>query len=91
MFVYFVDRVILMFLFKFLNGICFFNSNVDRLIFLVLMEIDKQGNVVKYDIFESVIRSKERMIYINVIKIFKEEDKDFLKRYEYIREDLELM
>lgn len=91
MFVYFVDRVILMFLFKFLNGICFFNFNVDRLIFLVLMEIDKQGNVVKYDIFESVIRSKERMIYINVIKIFKEEDKDFLKRYEYIREDLELM
>lgn len=59
--------------------------------FSVMMEIDKQGNVVKHDIFESVIRSKERMTYTNVTKILKEEDKELLKRYEHIREDLELM
>lgn len=89
--VYLVDRVIPMLPFKLSNGICSLNPNVDRLTFSVLMEIDKQGNVVKHDIFESVIRSKERMTYTNVTKILKEEDKELLKRYEHIREDLELM
>ena len=43
------------------------------------MEIDNKGNVVKYDIFESVISTTERMTYEAVNKILEEDD-DELKR-----------
>ncbi|MCQ1528326.1 ribonuclease R [Lutispora saccharofermentans] len=79
--VYLVDRVIPMLPKKLSNGICSLNPKVDRLTLSCDMEIDNKGNVVKYDIYESIIRTSERMTYKNVNKILEDEDEELKARY----------
>ena len=56
------------------NGICSLNPNVERLALSCEMELDKEGNLVKYDIFESVIKSRIQMTYKKVNKILNDEE-----------------
>lgn len=51
------------------NGICSLNPNCDRLTKTVIMDIDKDGNIINYDIQKSVINSKMKMTYEDVDEI----------------------
>ena len=88
--VYFPHLVLPMLPRELSNGICSLNPNVDRLTLSVYMDIDVKGNVVKHDIFESVINSKERMTYNDVTKILAG-DPELNVRYTDIKDDLKLM
>jgi ribonuclease R len=48
------------------NGICSLNEGVDRLTLTVEMEVDGRGKVVGHEIYESVIRSRARLVYDDV-------------------------
>jgi len=80
--VYLTDRVIPMIPHRLSNGICSLNPQVDRLTLSCEMEIDRNGHVVEHEIFQSVIKTTERMTYSDVNKILVHEDKELMKRYE---------
>ncbi len=79
--VYLVDRVIPMIPHRLSNGICSLNPKVDRLTLGCEMEIDASGNVVSHEIFQSVIRTNERMTYHDVNQILVENDEALRDRY----------
>lgn len=80
--VYLVDRVIPMLPHVLSNGICSLNAGEDRLALSCLMDIDKKGNVVNYEITESVIRVDRRMSYTNVKRILEDRDEAVRQEYE---------
>lgn len=89
--VYLIDRVIPMLPRKLSNGICSLNPKVDRLALSCLMEIDKEGKVLDHKIYESVIKTNERMTYTDVTKILKDNDEETIKKYDYLYEDFKAM
>jgi len=89
--VYLVDRVIPMLPPKLSNGICSLNPKVDRLTLSVFMEINPNGEIVNHEIYESVIRSRERMTYTDVYKIVENKDAEVMKRYEDLVDSFNLM
>ncbi|PLR67273.1 ribonuclease R [Metabacillus idriensis] len=80
--VYLVDRVIPMIPHRLSNGICSLNPKVDRLTLSCEMEINGQGEVVKHDIFQSVIKTTERMTYSDVKEILVDQNPELLEKYE---------
>ena len=56
------------------NGICSLNPEVDRLAMSCDMELNKNGKLINFDVYESVIRSRKQMTYKNVNKILKKEE-----------------
>ncbi len=89
--VYLVDRVIPMLPPKLSNGVCSLNPGVDRLAFTVMMDIDSNGKVLRHDIFESVIKTTERMTYTNVYKLLETEDEELKERYSHLIDDFMTM
>lgn len=89
--VYLIDRVIPMLPKKLSNGVCSLNPKVDRLALSCFMEIDPTGKVVDHDIFESVIKTNERMTYTDVTKILRDEDQETIEKYKYLHEDFKNM
>jgi ribonuclease R len=79
--VYLVDRVIPMLPHRLSNGICSLNPQVDRLTVSCDMELDKDANLVRYDIFLSVIKTNERMTYSDVRSILKDNDEALIEKY----------
>uniref|UniRef100_UPI004056E434 ribonuclease R n=1 Tax=Acetatifactor sp. TaxID=1872090 RepID=UPI004056E434 len=71
--VYLVDRVIPMLPHALSNGICSLNEGVDRLALSCLMTVDPKGEIIDYEICESVIRVNDRMSYNGVKAILEDE------------------
>lgn len=80
--VYLVDRVIPMLPQRLSNNICSLNPKVDRLTLSCEMEITPAGEIVRHDVFPSVICTTERMTYTNVRKILDDRDEALIARYE---------
>ncbi|WP_188454077.1 ribonuclease R [Virgibacillus oceani] len=80
--VYLVDRVIPMIPHRLSNGICSLNPKADRLTLGCEMEINPKGEVVNHEIFQSVIKTTERMTYSDVNKILVDKDDTIRSKYE---------
>lgn len=80
--VYLVDRVIPMIPHRLSNGICSLNVGEDRLTLGCEMEINQSGEVVKYEIMESVINTSARMTYDDVNKILVDQDEELRDKYQ---------
>ena len=72
------------------NGICSLNPHEDRLTLSCRMEIDQQGEVIRHDIFESVIHSDYRMTYSDVNAIIENDDQEIREKYSEITPMLDL-
>lgn len=88
--VYFPDYVLPMLPKSLSNGICSLNPEEDRLTMSVIMQFDKTGRIVDYNICEGVIRSDFRMTYTKVTNIFRG-DKQLRQEYAKIVPMLEKM
>ena len=88
--VYFPEMVFPMLPRELSNGICSLYEGVDRLTLTCEMTINKQGKVLDYEIFPSVIHSCHRMTYTAVQAIF-DGDKDAQARYADVNGDLLVM
>ena len=81
--IYMLDRVIPMLPRELSNGICSLNAGQDRFAISAIMEINKEGNIVKSKIAKTVINVSERMTYNNV-KIILENSNNKKKDNEFI-------
>jgi ribonuclease R len=72
--VYFTERAVHMFPHELATGLCSLNPHVDRLVQTCLMEVDRRGQVVRYEMHDGVINSNERMTYTDVNAILTGED-----------------
>ena len=73
------------------NGICSLNEGVERLTESCIMEINSKGKVVNYIICDSVIKSKKKMTYEDLNRLFNCEEVDesyapFIESLTYMRE-----
>jgi ribonuclease R len=89
--VYFPERAVHMFPAELATGVCSLNPHVDRLVQSCLMEVNKRGDVVRYEIHDGVIRSTERMTYTAVNAILTERDPETIERYRELVPMFELM
>ena len=76
--IYPVDRVVPMLPKELSNGICSLNAGVDRLAMACEMNLDKVGNVKRYEIFPTVIHVHKRLTYTAVNDFFDKGESDTL-------------
>ena len=83
---YLMNDVVPMLPEKLSNDVCSLKEKVDRLVFSCFMEIDKKGNVIKYDVCKSVINSKKRFTYEEVENILVKQEGKFLDKLNEMNE-----
>ena len=74
--IYMLDRVIPMLPRELSNGICSLNEGKDRLCLSVIMEINKEGQVISSDIKKTIINVTRRMNYSDVAILLKYANKE---------------
>ena len=89
--VYFPDRAVHMFPSELSTGLCSLNPNVDRLVQSCLMEVDRRGAVVRYELHDGVIHSRARMTYTEVNAILTTRDPETLAKYRELVPLFEMM
>ncbi len=80
--VYFPDRAVHMFPSELATGVCSLNPQVDRLVQSCLMEVDRRGSVVRYELHDGVIHSRARMTYTAVNAILTNRDPETIQKYQ---------
>jgi ribonuclease R len=89
--VYFPERAVHMFPEELATGLCSLRPHVDRLVQSCLMEVNKKGDVIRYEIHDGVINSNERMTYTAVNAILTDRDPETMARYRPLVPSFELM
>jgi ribonuclease R len=89
--VYLPDRAIPMLPTPLSNGICSLNPNVDRLTLTCEMDVSPAGDILKYDIYESVINSNERMTYTAVREVLADRNPAQRRKYSSLLGEFDLM
>jgi len=80
--VYFTERAVHMFPSELATGLCSLNPHVDRLVQSCLMEVDRRGHVVRYEMHDGVINSDARMTYTAVNAILTDRDPQTMAQYQ---------
>jgi ribonuclease R len=89
--VYFTERAVHMFPSELATGLCSLNPHVDRLVQSCLMEVDRRGNVLRYEMHDGVINSDARMTYTAVNAILTDHDAATMAQYQPLVPLFELM
>ena len=89
--VYFTERAVHMFPSELATGLCSLNPHVDRLVQSCLMEVDRHGTLVRYEMHDGVINSDARMTYTAVNAILTDRAAETLEPQAELRPMLELM
>ena len=89
--VYFTERAVHMFPSELATGLCSLNPHVDRLVQSCLMEVDRRGNVLRYEMHDGVINSDARMTYTAVNAILTDHDAETTAQYRDLVPMFELM
>jgi ribonuclease R len=79
--VYFPERAVHMFPSELATGLCSLNPHVDRLVQSCLMEVDRRGTVVRYEMHDGVINSDARMTYTAVNEILTDRNPKTMAQY----------
>ncbi|MCD6548129.1 MAG: ribonuclease R [Thermodesulfobacterium sp.] len=79
--VYFPNMVVPMFPEKLSNHLCSLNPNVERLAMVVEIDFSKDGEIIKKDFYEAVIKSHARLTYTEVKKMIVDKDKNTIQKY----------
>ncbi len=79
--VYFPNMVVPMFPEKLSNHLCSLNPNVERLAMVVEIDFSKDGEIIKKDFYEAVIKSHARLTYTEVKKMIVDRDKNTIQKY----------
>ena len=79
--VYFPERAVHMFPSELATGLCSLNPHVDRLVQSCVMEVDRRGTVVRYEMHDGVINSSARMTYTAVNAILTDRDPQTMAAY----------
>ena len=80
--VYFPERAVHMFPSELATGLCSLNPQVDRLVQSCLMEIDRKGAVLRYELHDGVIHSNARMTYTDVNAILTDRNPEITAKYQ---------
>jgi ribonuclease R len=89
--VYFPERAIHMFPAGLATGLCSLNPHLDRLVQSCLMEIGRNGEVVRAEFHDGVINSDARLTYTAVNAILTDRDAGVMEQYEAFLPLLSLM
>ncbi len=67
---YFIDKVVPMFPEVLSNGLCSLNPHEDKLTVSAFIDISREGDVLSYEVKETVIRTRYRLNYTDVQRYF---------------------
>jgi ribonuclease R len=87
--VYFPDRVIPMLPERLSNDVCSLRPNRKRLTYSLFMDFNEEGNVLDYELYPAVIRSRARLSYSEVQRFF--DDEGVTDRVERVADSLRTM